>query len=274
MNLDWRHRLHGDPAEWLLDSDDNPSVAFWFLHDIVGRPEDASTMVELREKILFSPIVQEILAAQNELGSWDNPHLLDEPKHRSTLWALALLTELGIPRTSRRARAGCEFALENLNFADKSLIGLLAHSLLYCNLRSDPRTAQILDSLSTDAASGNIFALWALADAASEEYSATLKEGVEQLLNRLASGEFKIFGVFSSFDMGDSLLALRVLAQLNRLDDIRAREALERIWTRQIENGRWALDKSYHHPIAARAEITLMPSKWATLNVLRVVTKT
>ena len=29
MNSDWRCRLRGDPANWLLDVEDNPSIYFW-----------------------------------------------------------------------------------------------------------------------------------------------------------------------------------------------------------------------------------------------------
>lgn len=274
MSADWRHRLRGDPARWLLDSDDNPSAAFWFMRDIVGRPEEAAALEQVRDKVLFSQPVQAIFAAQNELGYWDNPDRLDEPKHRSTLWTLALLTELGIPRTSRRARAACEFALENLNLTDNSFLGLLAHSLLYFNYRNDSRLVPILNSIESDATHGNIFALWAFADAADEKYSATLSEGAEHILNRLAHGEFKTFGAFPSFDADDALLVLRLLAQLNRLSDDRARETLEQVWARQGEGARWALEKSYADTVAARFEIAQEPSKWATLNVLRVITKT
>jgi len=298
MNLDWRQRLRGDPANWLLDADDNPSVAFWFLRDIVHRPEDAATMLDLREQILFSQAVQDIFAAQNALGYWHNPDLLDQPRHRSTLWTLARLTELGIPRTSRRARAACEFALGNLNLADKSTLGLLAHSLTYFNYRNDARLASILDSLATDAEGGNIFALWALADAtnvisrewsdreilfseSSNEISRSarndsqqlLEHSAEQLLNRLARGEFKTWGAFPSFDADDALLALRVLGQLNRWGDARAASAIENVWARQGPGARWALDKSYEGSAVARVEIAPEPSKWATLNVLRVITQ-
>jgi hypothetical protein len=274
MNLDWRYRLKGDPANWLLDSVDNPSVAFWFLRDIVHRPEQAAALVQLREAILFSQPVQEILAAQHRLGYWHNPELLDEPRHTSTLWTLAHLAELGIPRTSRRARAACEYALENLNLADKSILGLLAHSLLYFNYRGDARLSDILREVALDARRGNIFALWGLAAAADEKYSDSLNKGTEEVMNRLARGEFTTFGAFPSFDPDDALLALRLLAYLDRSGDERAAGAIEQVWARQGEGARWLLEKSYNGSVATGARIASDASKWATLNALRILTKT
>src|SRR5512141_2902724 len=110
---DWRYRLKGDPGNWLLDETDNPSVFFWFLRDIVGRPEDSPSLVEAREKILYSNLVQAIFERQDPAGFWESAISLDVPRYSSTLWMLALLAELGIPRASRRASLACEFVLQN-----------------------------------------------------------------------------------------------------------------------------------------------------------------
>src|SRR5512142_3134817 len=121
---DWRYRLRGDPAAWLLDYADNPSVCFWFQRDIVGRPEDSPSLQAMREQILFSKPVQDVFAAQDESGFWESPLSLDLPRYRATLWSLALLAELGIPRASRHARAACEFVLQNHLNEDGAFTGL------------------------------------------------------------------------------------------------------------------------------------------------------
>lgn len=270
----WRYRLRGDPANWLLDADDNPSVAFWFLSDVVGRPEGAPTMLDLRERILFSPPVQEIFAAQSEVGCWGNPDLLDEPKHHATLWVLAHLAELGIPRTSRRARAACEFGLQHLYLSDSSLLGLFVHSLQYFNYQHDARLAPLLEAIAPDAANGNVSALWALADTPNDTYSGFVNRGAERVIDAIARPEYKLFGVYPSFDAHDILLALRLLAQLNRLTDERLRAAVEQLWARQGEGGRWPLEETYDTLGVALTDRGPTPSKWATLNALRVVTKT
>lgn len=280
MTPDWRYRLRGDPANWLLDSEDNPSVCFWFQRDIVGRPEQAREMQDLREKILYSTPVQEIFAAQNELGYWEKPASLDEPKYRATLWSLALLAELGIPRTSRRARAACEFVLQNhlredasFSLADNRLAGLLARTILYFNFRDDLRLQRALTRLAKDAEQGNIFALWAIAETADARFAPIMERAANTVLDALAHGEYLVLGAFPPFERFDALLALRVLAQLNRAGDKRAKGIVEKIWEQQGEGARWVLAKSYEGSVAANVEEAGVPSQWATLNALRIVTK-
>ncbi len=279
MNTDWRYRLRGDPANWLLDAEDNPSVSFWFQRDIVGRPEDAATLKEMRERILYSTPVQEIFAAQNEAGYWENPESLEEPRYRATLWSLALLAELGIPRTSRRARAACEFVFQNhlyengeFDLADDKLAGLLVRALGYF-VQGDQRIDRALEFIAPDAEQGNIFALWALADVADEKFASVLDHGTDAVVTALVHGEYTLLGTFPSFDQSDSLLALRVLTQSNRVSDDRVKGMVEKVWERQGESARWILEKSYNGSVAATVEAEGVPSKWQTLNVLRVVTK-
>lgn len=283
LEHDWHYRLRGDPAPWLLDAADNPSVYFWFQRDIVGRPEDAPALVAAREAILYSTPVQELLAAQNEDGSWEDPASLDLPRYRATLWSLALLAELGVPRASRRARAACEWVLQNhLNAAgdfaglrDPSLAGLLVRALLYFNYLDDARLARARERLAAGARAGNVFALWVLAETPEEKHSPMARQaiepGVKRILDGLARGMFPTLGTFPSFDARDALLALRVLTLLGRAKDRRTDAVVAKIWEQQGEGARWSLQASYNGMLAARVEDAGVPSKWATLNVLRVV---
>ncbi len=285
MSDEWRHRLRGDPTNWLLDPDDNPSVYFWFLRDIVGRPEDAPALLEARERILYSAPVQALFATQSESGFWEDPASLDEPRYRATLWQLARLAELGAPRRSRRARAACEFALQNhlastgaFQLRDPALAGLLIRALLYFGYADDARLSRALDGLCADAARGNLFALWALAELPPARRDAprvdAVTRGAAILLDALARGEWATFGAFPPFDARDAVLALRVLAMLGRARDPRARPAIEELWRRQEEGARWRLEKSYDGSLTALREDVSAPSKWATLDALRIVTRT
>jgi hypothetical protein len=283
MNGNWRERLRGDPAPWLLDYADNPSVYFWFLRDIVGRPEDAPALLDARDRILYSAPVQEVFAAQDESGFWGNPDSLDTPRYRATLWSLALLAELGVPRASRRARAASEFVLQNhlaedgsfAGLSDSPQVGLLMHALLYFRNRQDARLAPAIERLAEWAAEGDVFALWALTEIPREQCSPTVQtavvRGADKLLDALACGDYPTFGAFPSFDGNDALLALRVLTRLGCANDSRTNAVIEKIWERQGEGARWQLEKSYNGWLAARVEEIGTPSKWATLNVLRVV---
>lgn len=283
MNIssaDWRYRLRGDPAAWLLDYTDNPSVYFWFQRDIVGRPEDAPALQEARDRILYSTPVQEIFAAQDAAGFWDSPTSLDLPLYRATLWSLALLAELGVPRASRRANAACEFIIQNhLNedgaftgLRDLSYTGLLLCTLLYFKGR-DGRLERALDRLAPTAAGGNVFALWALTENRDTRHKNAVDQGADHLLDAVGHGALRTFGAFPLFDSDDILLALRVLGDIGRASDPRAGGAIEEIWKRQNEGARWSLEKSYDGTLATKMEKSGRPSKWATLNVLRVVTR-
>ncbi len=276
---DWRYRLRGDPGRWLLEYDDNPSVYFWFQRDIVGRPEDAPALQEAREQIVYSAAVQEIFSAQDVSGYWQSPTSLDLPRYRATLWSLALLAELGLPRTSRRARAACEFVLQNhlksdgafTGLCELDYAGLLVHALHYF-IGRDSRLLPALDRLVGPAAGGNLFALWALVENRDEKHRAAVEDGASKILYGLERGDFATCGAFPSFDPADALLALRVLALAGRARDPRAAAVVEKIWARQQDGARWSLDHSYYETPVTRVEEAGAPSKWATIAALRVLT--
>jgi hypothetical protein len=289
LSTDWRNRLRGDPAAWLLDYSDNPSIYFWFQRDVVGRPEDSPALIQARALILYSAPVQQILAAQDEGGFWDNPDSLTEPRGRATLWPLALLAELGAPRASRRARTACEFIVQNhfaangkfVGLDDQAWAGLLLRTLLYFNYHDDPRVARAIDALVRSVPASPpgaaMYAVWALAEMPDSHRSpvvlGAITQGTEIILNALARNALPTLGVFPPFDDNDALLALRVLSLVDRANDPRTNRVIEKIWKRQGEGARWQLEKSYNGQIAVQLEDVGVPSKWATLNVLRVVTK-
>jgi hypothetical protein len=195
---------------------------------------------------------------------------------------------LGLPRCSRRARAACEFILENhLNtlgdftgMRDLSLRGMLIHALVYFVGPRDPRVTRLLQRLTSTAPSdpaAALFALSALADIPENERPEELQFAVHsklvEVLNALAGGAYPTMGAFPPFDGGDAVLALRVLARLGRLGDPRAQPAIGRLWERQKEGGRWALERSFNGMLLTAVEPAGVPSRWATLNALRIITR-
>jgi hypothetical protein len=279
---DWRARLRGDPAPWLLDADRDPSVCFWFLRDIVGRPMDAPVLLALRERILFSAPVQAIFAAQNADGFWENPAALDAPRYTATLWSLALLAELGLDSHSRRARAACEFVLQNHlrangsfgGLGDDTRAGLLVRALA-CFWPSDARLVRAHRALAERAACGEIFALWAMAEMPLEwraaEFTRAVQAGADRVCAQLARGEFDVWGAFPPFEPRDAVLALRVLTRLGFADDARIAASIDRLWDEQSEGARWEGEDSSGVLYARLNAETL--SKWATLGALRIVTR-
>lgn len=145
----WKKYLRHDPTRWLLETND-PSILLWYQLDIAHRPEDAPGVIAARERVLYSEPVQAIFAAQDAWGFWDNAEKLASPQYTATLWNLALLAELGIPRASRRARNACEFILQNFLTAEDAFAGLnemetgyLLRAFGYFNYAADPRTRRV-----------------------------------------------------------------------------------------------------------------------------------
>ncbi len=282
LTRDWRARLRGDPANWLLDADRDPSVYFWFLRDIVGRPIDAPVLLVARERILFSTPVQAILAAQNADGFWENAKSLDEPRYTATLWSLALLAELGLDAQSRRARAACEFVLQNHLHADGTFsglrdnahAGLLVRALNYF-LCGDTRLARAYQAIAERAARGEIFALGAIAEMPLEwrkqVYQDAVDKGTSRVVDQLARNEYQVWGMFPPFEPRDAVLALRVLTRLRFADAARIAASIDRLWDKQRDGARWE-GESLRGALYARFDAETL-SKWATLGVLRIVTR-
>ena len=62
-------RLNGDPLPWLLETDtENPSVRYFALRDLLGRPEGDPEVQGARTDIMTSGPVPVILDAQHPAG--------------------------------------------------------------------------------------------------------------------------------------------------------------------------------------------------------------
>jgi hypothetical protein len=100
----WKSLLRGDPTEWLLE-EENPSVRYWTLKDIIGKSESSPEVMEAKNQIMNSAPVSAILKAQDPAGFWvsvENPYL---PKYRATYHQLLILSELGASRTETLEKA-------------------------------------------------------------------------------------------------------------------------------------------------------------------------
>jgi hypothetical protein len=284
----WQKYLHKDPTRFLLDADANPSVHLWYLIDIAHRPEDSPVVVQARERVLFSSPVQEKFAAQHEEGYWASPSSLSHPKFRATLWNLALLAELGIPRDSRRARAACEFALQNFLGEAGHSSGLdlvesayLIHALSYFRPPSDERVARAARSLieptqTAEAPEWWVMALWAWTDLRhNEEVSAASLQICERLLDWLASPQADRFApiTYPPFEPLDGLFVSRVLALYDSANDPRAARLLESVLRKQNDQSQWPLERALDGDTSTQIEAENRASRWATLNALRVIVK-
>jgi len=103
--------LKGAPIPWLLE-EENPSVRYFTLLDLLHRPPDDPEVVGARAAIMTSKPVREILAAQYPQGYWVKPDHGYSPKYRSTVWQVMFLGDLGATPNDA-VRRGCQTVLDN-----------------------------------------------------------------------------------------------------------------------------------------------------------------
>ncbi len=108
----WKSVLKADPTDWLLE-EDNPSVRYLTLVDILGKPAGSAEARKARAGIMAKGSVPLILAKQEDGGYWDQPDRMYVAKYRGTLWQLIILAEHLADGKDQRVRQACEFVLEH-----------------------------------------------------------------------------------------------------------------------------------------------------------------
>ena len=328
---DWKSVLKTDPTDWLLE-EENPSVRYFTLVDILGEPPDAPEVKTARRIIMETGTVPGILAKQQEGGYWGNPEdFYVRGKYRGTVWQLIILAELAADSEDPRIRKTCEFILENSRdrqsggFSTRGtevdggnpgalipcLTGNMVWSLIRFGYLEDPRVWQGIDWITTyqrfddadDEAPrdwpydrykncwgkhtchmGVVKALRALAeippDRRTEAVKSTIKDGAEYLLRhhvhkrshdlkQIANPRWLKFG-FPLLWQIDVLEIMGVLLKLGYREP-RMQEAVELVISKQDEQGRWLLENTFNGRFLASIERKDRPSKWVTLNALRVL---
>jgi hypothetical protein len=109
---DWKSLLKGYPIDWLLEND-NPSVRYFALIDILERRNDDPDVSEAKAAIMETGVVRDILAKQKNEGYWGTATSFYTAKYKGTVWQLLVLAELGANGKDERIRKACEFILEN-----------------------------------------------------------------------------------------------------------------------------------------------------------------
>lgn len=95
---------------WLLE-DNNPSVRYYTMKDLLGLDVDHTDLVKAQKQIMISGIVPDILEKQNDDGSWGNPEEFYTMKYKGTVWQFLILAELGADPEDDRVQRACEFVL-------------------------------------------------------------------------------------------------------------------------------------------------------------------
>lgn len=166
---EWKSRLKADPTDWLLQ-DDDPSVRYLALKDLLGKKERDDEVSEARARIMEVGPVPKILAKQNPDGSWEAPEdFYSRTKYRGTVWNLIVLAELRADPEDARVKAACEFVMKwsqdrsSGGFSHRGtgqkggqrsgviccLTGNMAFSLSRLGYARDPRVIKALDWIAT-----------------------------------------------------------------------------------------------------------------------------
>ena len=108
----WISVLKADPLPWLLE-EDNPSVRYFALIDILDVPSRDRRVIAARKAIMEKGIVPKILARQKEDGYWEKPEdFYIRTKYKGTVWQLIILAELGADGSDSRVKNACNFVLQ------------------------------------------------------------------------------------------------------------------------------------------------------------------
>lgn len=109
---DWKSVLSADLTDWLLE-DDNPSVRYFTLRDLLDKSEGDQAVIAAKRKIMETGPVPEIIGKQTSEGVWEDPRRFYTAKYTGTVWQLVVLAELGADGDHSRVRGACEFMLDN-----------------------------------------------------------------------------------------------------------------------------------------------------------------
>ncbi len=293
--------LNGDPLPWLLDPAD-PSVRYWTLRDVLGRPADDADVLAAQAAIAEQPLVRELFARQQPAGHWGDdatkPYTAE-----GTLGVLSLLHMLGVAPDERTATGADAFLRAGQHETGGfSMVGARRSGifpcttgehlpfLVYFGLSDDRRVRSafaflIGDMTSDDALDcgryGHRPCLWAAiaalnglavlpADVRSAESARVVARLADALLDAPYdfAGEHKrwlTFGVPRGWDL---LSALRALAAHGYAGDPRFDALWQLVLAQRDEQGRWLCGSvSRTWPIERRNRA----SKWVTLDALRVM---
>jgi hypothetical protein len=161
---DWTALLKADPTNWLLE-ENNPSVRFFTLRDILDRPESDAAVGTAKREIMHTGMVPAILDRQRQPAYLQALPRFYTDKYEGLVWSLIVLAELGADANSQ-IREQCEYLLANsqetrdggfsMHTAQKSgggritevipcLTGNMVWSLIRFGYLNDPRLQRGID---------------------------------------------------------------------------------------------------------------------------------
>src|SRR5256885_12340761 len=118
MNRDGRNLVSAKKVlDWLLE-EDQPSIRYFALTQLVGKAQDAPEVLAAKELIPEKGWAADRLAKQHRDGWWVSDESLYGPKYLSTNWMLLTLSDLGLTNDDPRIAKACELWLRRMATAD------------------------------------------------------------------------------------------------------------------------------------------------------------
>jgi hypothetical protein len=327
----WKSFLKNNILEWLLE-EDNPSVRYYTLIDLLDKTQDDSEVKNAKDQIMKIGPVPKILEKQNPGGYWFKAEdFYQKTKYKGTVWNFIILAELGADGKDKRIKNTAEFIFKNsqdpmrYGFAHRQsqkvgglpggvipcLTGNMIWSLIRFGYIDDKRVQkgiewitkyQRFDDKDQDLPKdfpykahkgcygkhschmGVIKSLKALTEIPenkrNSEVKNTIKKGVEYLLiHHIYKRSHNLEKVslpswlklsFPHMYQTDILEILDILTKLKYKDD-RMNDALKILISKQDNQGKWNLERTFNDRFLVRIENKGKSSKWITLNAIKVL---
>ena len=268
--------------DWLL-GEDQPSVRWLALTELLGRSPEDPDVKSSRESITKTGWARNILAGQGSAGCWVVDKTLYWPKYVSTNWMLLILSDLGLTKADPRIERACRvwmkrFDMKDGGFNDEPLdkvghlciTGNTARALVRFGYADHPRVARAFDWLVRNQAEQGGWdcfggrrnldsweALSAFAVYPREKWTRSMKRavgrGAEFFLERHLHRQGSLYGPWYRFHYPvhyyyDLLVGLDFMTALGYSGDRRLGYAVSLLKKKRRADGRWNLDAMNPEP--------------------------
>ncbi len=279
--------------DWLL-AEDQPSVRYRTLTELLGRPESDPDVRATKARIPEVGWAAELLARRDPAGWWLRGESLYTPKYVATNWNLLALSDLGATRAIPAVRASAELWMRRSplkgggvggNSKGKGHLcytGNMARALIRFGYGDDPRVRAALDWLAATAHPKGGWSCWSFGDGPAtgrnldswEGLSAlaacprprrsaamqrAVEAGAEYYLERELHRQGPRYAPWYRFHWPvhyyyDLLVGLDLLTSLGYGSDRRLGFALRLLARKRRPDGRWNLDAVHPDVAGATAE--------------------
>ena len=108
---DWEKLIKTITYDWLL-GEENQSVRFFTLGNLLGRPESDRQIIQARAEIMQKDAFPKILAKQHADGYWGKPeNYYIYAKYKDTAHTMSVLAQLGVNPSDARTQNRFSFIL-------------------------------------------------------------------------------------------------------------------------------------------------------------------